>query len=58
MVSRPKEKTDLSDHEIAARMDHAIRKSLQMPPKPHKESRKPRSRKKGSAAAKSETEHE
>lgn len=33
---------ELPEIEIAARMDKAIRRSLQMPPKPHKDTRKPR----------------
>jgi hypothetical protein len=45
----------LSDAEIAARMDRAIRRSLQMPPKLHKETRKPRQSKAHKAAAKPET---
>ncbi len=48
----------LPDAEIAARMDRAIRRSLQMPPKPHKDSRKPRQSKIKTASAKPETEPE
>lgn len=48
----------LPDSEIAARMGYAIRKSLQMPPKLHKDSRKPHRRKAKEAAAKPETEPE
>jgi hypothetical protein len=48
----------LSESEIAARMDQAIRKSLQMPPKLHKDMRKPRRRKAKTAAAKPKTEPE
>jgi hypothetical protein len=42
----------LSDAEIAARMELAIRRSLQMPPKPHKDSRKPRQSKDEKGAVK------
>lgn len=49
---------ELSESEIAERMDHAIRKSLQMPPKLHKDTRKPRHRKAKTAAAKPGTETE
>ncbi len=48
----------LSDEEIASRMDKAIRRSLHMPPKPHKESRKPRQPKAKKAAAKPGTASE
>lgn len=49
---------ELPESEIAARMDRAIRRSLQMPPKPHKESRKPRQSKAKKVYAKPETEPE
>jgi len=47
-----------SDAEIAERMDRAIRRSLQMPPKPLKETRKPRHRKAEKGAAKPGTASE
>jgi hypothetical protein len=56
MMASPSKESDLPDREIAARMDRAIRRSLQMPPKLHKDSRKPRRRKAKMAAAKPETE--
>ena len=55
MASHSKEPV-LTDREIAARMDRAIRRSLQMPPKLHKDSHKPRRHKEKAAAAKPETE--
>jgi len=56
MADKPLKNESLPDAEIAARMDRAIRRSLQMPPKLHKDSRKPRPRKAKAAAAKPETE--
>ncbi len=56
MADKPLKNESLSDAEIAARMDRAIRRSLQMPPKLHKDSRKPRPRKAKAAAAKPGTE--
>ena len=56
MADKPLKNESLPDAEIAARMDRAIRRSLQMPPKLHKDSRKPRHRKAKAAAAKPETE--
>jgi hypothetical protein len=50
--------SEFSDSEIAARMDRAIRRSLQMPPKPLKETRRPRPHKRAKAAAKPETPSE
>lgn len=47
-----KAEPEMSEAEIAARMDRAIRRSLQMPPKTQKESRKPRQPKTKKAAAK------
>lgn len=57
MASHSKESV-LPDREIAERMERAIRRSLQMPPKPHKDSRKPRRRKAKAASVKSETPSE
>jgi hypothetical protein len=51
-----KKNESLPDAEIAACMDRAIRRSLQMPPKLHKDVRKPRHRKAKMGAAKPETE--
>jgi hypothetical protein len=56
MAEKPE--IELSEVEIAARMDRAIRRSLQMPPKPHKDSRKPRQPKAKKAVAKPETPSE
>jgi hypothetical protein len=56
MVDKPK--TELPEAEIAARMDRALRRSLQMPPKPLKEIRKPRPRKEQKASTKPETASE
>ncbi|MGA7384490.1 MAG: hypothetical protein WBW81_07310, partial [Methylocella sp.] len=56
MADKPLKKESLPEAEIAERMDCAIRRSLQMPPKLHKDSRKPRRRKAKAAAAKPETE--
>lgn len=53
-----KTEPELSESEIAARMERAIRRSLQMPPKPHKETRKPRQPKAKKAAAKPGTPSE
>jgi hypothetical protein len=56
VADKPLKNESLPDAEIAARMDRAIRRSLQMPPKLHKDSRKPRRRKVKAADAKPETE--
>ena len=53
-----KSSEELPEAEIAARMDRAIRRSLKMPPKTHKESRKPRRRKVGKVSAKPGTASE
>ena len=58
MADKPLKNESLTDAEISARMDRAIRRSLQMPPKLHKDSRKPRPRKAKAAAAKPETPFE
>jgi hypothetical protein len=52
MVNKPLKESEFSEAEIAARMDAAIRRSLTMPPKPQKESRKPRQPKAKKGAAK------
>jgi hypothetical protein len=56
MTDKTLKNESLPDAEIAARMDRAIRWSLRMPPKLHKDIRKPRHRKAEAAAAKPETE--
>jgi predicted protein tyrosine phosphatase len=58
MADKPLKNESLPDAEIAARMDRAIRRSLQMPPKLHKDYLKPRRRKAKAAAAKPETPSE
>lgn len=40
MADKSLKNESLSDAEIAVRMDRAIRRSLQMPPKPHKDTPK------------------
>jgi hypothetical protein len=55
-MASPSKEPVLPDREIAARMERAIRRSLEMPPKFHKDFRKPRRRKAKAAAAKPETE--
>jgi hypothetical protein len=56
-MRKPKEDESLTESEIADRMTRAVKRSLQMPPKPHKTMRKPRQKKTVATAsdAKSET---
>jgi len=58
MADKPLKNESLPDAEIAARMDRAIRRSLQMPPKLHKDVLKLRRRKAKAVAAKPETPSE
>jgi hypothetical protein len=44
-MRKHQENESLTESEIAARMNRAIRKSFELPPKPHKEMRYPRKRK-------------
>lgn len=54
IMSEAQSRNELSDADIAARMDRAIRRSLLTPPKPLKTARKPRQTKPKKAAAKPE----
>ena len=59
MAPKPlKTDSELPESEIAARLDRAIARAMQMPPKLHRDVRKPRRRKAKTVAAKPETEPE